>query len=156
MPAAGPFVSTPIEWVIRPVTRGGITFPVARLRVRLFFRSRLPGSPVVREQCWLDTGAPLCVIPLGVQQRDGLVWQALPGGQTTWVGQPCDLGRIDYWLPTHQPPYVRGPLSMLAKFARSDPPGNQIPVLLGLEFLLALQAATLIVPPPQQGTMSVP
>jgi hypothetical protein len=45
---------------------------------------------------------------------------------------------------------------MLAKFARSDPPGNQIPVLLGLEFLLALQAATLIVPPPQQGTMSVP
>jgi hypothetical protein len=156
MPPVAPFVSTPIEWLIQPFTRGGITFPVARLRVRLFFRTQLPGVPVIREQCWLDSGAPLCVVPREVQLRDALLWQPIPGVQVSWGGQPCDLGRIDFWLPTQQPPYLRGPLSMLAKFARADPPGSQPPILLGLEFFLALHAAMLIVPPPQQGTLSVP
>ena len=55
-----------------------------------------------------------------------------------------------------QPPYLRGPLSLLAKFARSDPPGPPVPVLLGLEFFLTHQAEFTLLLPPQHGIIRLP
>ena len=104
---------------------------------------------------WLDTGAPLSVIPFRIHQQ-GLSWQAIPGIRATWSGQRCDLGRIDVWLPTDQPPHLRGPLSLLAKFPRSDPPGDPVPVLLGLEFFLAHQAELQLLLPPRDGSILRP
>ena len=73
-----------------------------------------------------------------------------------WAGQPCDLGTIDLWLLTDQSPALRGPFPLLAKFPHSDPPGNPIPVLLGLEFFLSQKAGMSLLPPPQSGAIQLP
>jgi hypothetical protein len=132
-----------------------LTVPIARLRVRLFLGTPPPNPHSSLDVGWLDTGAPLCVVPFHVHHQR-LAWQSLPGITTTWSGIPCDLGRVDFWLPTHQPPFLRGPLSLLAKFPRSDPPGAPVPVLLGLEFVLTHVAELHLLLPPQQGTMVFP
>jgi len=85
-----------------------------------------------------------------------LTWQALPGVRTTWAGQPCDVGHIEVWLATDQPPSLRGPFSLLAKFPQSDPPGDLMPDLLGLEFFLAHGAELELLPPPQQSRIRLP
>ena len=144
--------TTPVEWLIQPVAVGGLTLPVARLLVPLYFGVPPLGPTTATEICWLDTGAPLSVVPFHVHNQR-LPWQALPGIRTTWSGQACDLGRMDIWLPTEQPPHIRGPLSLLAKFARSDPPGPPVPVLLGLEFFLTHQAELTLLLPPQHGVI---
>ncbi len=122
-----------VEWVIQPISVSGLTFSVARLQVPLYFATDPGGTPSLWQMAWLDTGAPLSVIPFCVQQQ-GLRWQTLPGVRASWAGQRCDVGRIDIWLPTDQPPHVRGPFPLLAKFPQTDPPGDPVPVLLGLEF----------------------
>jgi len=94
-------------------------------------------------------------VPFNVHHQR-LVWQAIPGVTTSWSDQPCDLGRIDLWLPTDQPPFLRGPLSLLAKFPRSDPPGPLAPILLGLEFFLTHQAEFAMLLPPQQARILWP
>jgi hypothetical protein len=144
-----------VEWVIRQLTVSGLTLTVPRLEVRLYMDMASPGPPSVLQLAWLDTGAPLSVIPFHVH-RQGLRWQSIPGIRTTWSGQRCELGRIDCWLPTDQPPYVRGPLSLLAKFPQSDPPGNDVPVLLGLEFFLAHQAEFQLLLPPRDSSILLP
>src|SRR5262249_44914371 len=121
---------------------------------RLFFQSMVPGQAMIPGQCWLDTGAPLSVIPYRVH-HNRLAWGPA-GARASWLGQPCDLGHINVWLPTDQPPYLRGPVSMLAKFAPSDPPGDPVPVLLGLEFISAQQAAASLLTPPQPSTITMP
>jgi hypothetical protein len=82
--------------------------------------------------------------------------QRLPGIKATWFGQSCDLGRIDLWLPTDQSPYLRGPMSLLAKFPQTDPRGPPVPVLLGLEFFLAYQAEFQLFLPPRDGIIVLP
>lgn len=72
------------------------------------------------------------------------------------MGQGCELGHVDVWLPTHEAPYLRGPFTMLAKFARSDPPGKPIPVLLGLEFILTHQVGVSLLTPPRASTIMMP
>jgi hypothetical protein len=144
-----------VEWVIQPVTVSGLTLAVPRLQVLLYLATASPGPPGAPRPAWVDTGAPLSVIPFHIQQK-GLRWQPIPGIRATWSGQPCDLGRIDVWLPMDQPTSVRGPLSLLAKFPRSDPPGDPVPVLLGLEFFLAHQAEFQLLPPPQDGRILLP
>jgi hypothetical protein len=47
-------------------------------------------------------------------------------------------------------------MSLLAKFAPSDPPGDPVPVLLGLEFFLAHQAEFNLRLPPQHGVIFLP
>ena len=148
-------VRTPVEWSIRPVSLGSVSFPVARLLVHLFLGTEAPGPETAKVVCWLDTGAPLSVVPYHLHHRR-LVWQPIPGARTTWSGQPCDLGRIDFWLATDQPPYLRGPLSLLAKFPRSDPPGPFVPVLLGLEFFLSHGAEFQLPLPPRDGSILLP
>jgi hypothetical protein len=148
-------MTTPVQWVILPAPIKTLSIPVARLVVRLFFGTASPGTQTVGEIGWFDTAAPLSVIPFHIHHQR-LVWQPLPGITTTWSGQVCDLGRIDFWLPTDQPPFLRGPLSLLAKFPRSDPPGAPVPVLLGLECFLTHLAEFHLLLPPQQGTFVLP
>ena len=147
--------STPVEWSIRTVALNAISFPVARLVVQLYFGTERPGPEAIQEPCWLDTGAPLSVVPFNLHHQR-LVWQPIPGVQTSWAGQPCDLGRIDFWFAIDQPPNLRGPMSLLAKFARSDPPGDPVPVLLGLEFFLAHQAELQLPLAPSDGSIVFP
>jgi hypothetical protein len=47
-------------------------------------------------------------------------------------------------------------MSLLAKFAHSDPPGPPVPVLLGLEFFLTHQAELNVLLPPQHGIIRLP
>jgi hypothetical protein len=152
-PAAG--ATAPVEWVIQTVSVGGLTFSVARLKVRLDLARSASGLPPLALEAWLDTGAPLSVIPFHVQQQ-GLNRQVIPGIRVSWSGQPCDLGRIDCWLATDEPPGVRGPFSLLAKFPHSDPPGSPVRMLLGLEFLLTNQIELNVPVPPHQGALRLP
>src|SRR4051794_29276157 len=95
--------TTPLRWSIPLVRVGSLTIPSARLDVELFLRTTLPGLQVIAEQGWLDTGAPLSIIPFHVHNRR-LHWRPIPGVRVTWAGQACDLGYIDIWLPTDQSP----------------------------------------------------
>ncbi len=45
---------------------------------------------------------------------------------------------------------------MFAKFARSDPPGPPVPVLLGLEFFLTHRAELQLFVPPRDGMILLP
>jgi hypothetical protein len=144
-----------VEWFLQPFTLSGLTLTIARLKIRLYLAAASPGPSALPWEALIDTGAPLSIIPFHIQQK-GVHWQPIPGITATWSGQPCDLGRIDVWLDTDQPPYLRGPLPLLAKFPRSDPPGPQVPVLLGLEFFLTHQAELTLLPPPQDGAIRLP
>lgn len=147
--------TAPVDWSILSLSVSQLTLPVARLKVPLYLGAPPPGPESPRDLCWLDTGAPLSVVPFHVHAQR-LSWQPIPGIRITWAGQPCDLGRIDVWLTTEQPPYLRGPFSLLAKFAQSDPPGDLMPVLLGLEFFLAHRAEFTMLLPPQHSVISLP
>ncbi len=146
---------TPVEWLIQPITLCAISFPVARLVVHLYFGTAPPDPESVKEPCWLDTGAPISVVPFYLH-HGRLVWQPIPWVSTSWAGQRCDLGRMDFWLATEQPPYLRGPLSLLAKFTRSDPPGPPDRILLGLEFFLSHGAEFQLPLPPRDGSILLP
>ena len=155
MESASARATSRVEWLIRQVTVSGLTLTVPRLEVRLYLDMVAPGPPGVLQSAWLDTGAPLSVIPFHVQQS-GLQWQSIPGIKATSSGQRCELGRIDCWLPTDQPPSLRGPLSLLAKFPQGDLPGDPVPSLLGLEFFLAHQAEFQLLLPPRDGSILLP
>ena len=118
--------TTPIQWSIPYVGVARLNIPSARLDVELFLRSIVPGRQVITEQGWLDTGAPLTVIPFHIHNRR-VGWKSIPGVTLTWAGQVCDLGFIDIWLPTDQSVSPRGPFTLLAKFPRSDPAGQSGP-----------------------------
>src|ERR1017187_8633368 len=103
---------TPIQWAIRWISLGNLIIPAARLEIDLFLRATLPGETMVAESGWIDTGAPLSVIPVRIH-NGRLDWKRIPGVQLTWIGQTCDLGTIDVWLPTQETPALRGPLTLL-------------------------------------------
>jgi hypothetical protein len=155
MASSSAAANCPIIWSISQASVGGVAFPIARLRVPLYLGTPPPSPQSPRDPCWLDTGAPLSVVPFYVH-RQRLIWQPIAGVTTTWAGQTCDLGRINVWLATSRPPHLRGPFPLLAKFPRSDPPGALIPVLLGLEFLLAHGAELQLPLPPQDGSIWLP
>ena len=150
-----PGTTTPILWDIKTVSQSGMTLRSARLELDVYLRSTSPGFVLLNEQAWIDTGAPLSVIPFHIH-NGRLDWKRIPGVQLTWIGQTCDLGTIDIWLPTQETSALRGRVTLLAKFPRTDPPGSPVPVLLGLEFLLSHQASMNLLPPAQQSTIWVP
>src|SRR5258708_2074069 len=120
-PAGGATVR--VEWDIQPAGLTGLTLPIARLKVELYLATASPGPATVLRKAWLDTGAPLSVIPFHTKQQ-GRHWHPIPGIRVPGAGHPCQLGRVDCCLPTVQPPALHGPLSLLAKFPQSDPPGD--------------------------------
>jgi hypothetical protein len=147
--------ATRIHWSVHSINLAGRHVDAGRLDVKLHFRAQLRGQQSVPEWCWFDSGAPLSVIPFSLH-HNRLMWQPLPGVQTTWAGQLCDLGTIDVWFPGKRKGRPIGPFSMLAKFVRTDPAGGPVPILLGLEFLLAHQAHLTLNPPPSGGALRVP
>ncbi len=155
MATSSPGARTRVLWSVQSVQLAGRTLEVARLRVKLHLRSALAGQQTIAEWAWLDSGAPFSVIPRAIHQGR-LRWQALAGVQTIWAGQACDLGTIEVWPPGRRRAQPQGPFPMLAKFARSDPPGGPIPVLLGLEFLLTHQARFELRPPPTGWAIHIP
>src|SRR5262245_3689900 len=88
-----------VEWVIQPVTVSGLTLTVARLKIRLYLATASPGPPSVLQSAWLDTGAPLSVVPFHIHQK-GTRWQSIPGRV---------LGALNRWHCdplTHRPDVV--------------------------------------------------
>jgi len=144
----------PIDWSVQTVTVGGITLPVARLLVSPCFPLIGSGHISLPELCWLDAGAPISVIPFHIHHQR-LFWQAL-GIQATWFGRICDLGRIETWFSAGPGLPMAGPFGMFAKFPQSDPAGDPLPILMGLEFFLAHQAHLTIPPPPGKGSIQLP
>lgn len=147
--------TTLVQWSIQQAKTAGLSVPSARLEVDFFLRSKLPGLQLLCEQAWIDTGAPLSVIPFHVH-NGRLDWKQVPGVQLTWGGQVCDLGAVEVWLSIQESPNLRGPLNLLAKFPRSDPPGSRVPILVGLEFFLSNQAGLNVQPPAQQSAIWLP
>ena len=144
-----------LEWFVRTIYLGGLPVPIARLRTEITLPTTRLSFPRVTEWGWLDTGAPLSVIPFRTQTQ-GLIWHPLAGVRTTWAGQPCEVGHIDIWLSDLAISSLRGPFSLLAKFPHRDPPGDPVPILLGLEFLIARRADLALPPPPRSGILSIP
>jgi hypothetical protein len=147
--------TTPIQWSIQSVSLGSLIIPSARLEIDLFLRSALPGLQVVAEIGWVVPGrrSPSFLFTCITAGSAG---NASPGIRLTWAGQPCDFGTIDVWLPTQETAPLRGLFALSAKFPRSDPPGNPVPILLGLEFFLSNQAGMNLLPPTQPSTISIP
>jgi hypothetical protein len=56
----------------------------------------------------------------------------------------------------HQRPHLRGRFSLLTKFPHNDPPGDLMPVLLGLEFFPSHRAVFELLLPPQQALIRLP
>ena len=147
--------AAPIEWDIQTTIVGRLTIPLARLAVEILLPDRDPAEPHWPSRIWFDSGAPISVVPYSVQLR-GLNWQPVVGVKTTWFGQAADLGYIDIWFPSSLGGSPIGPFKTLAKFPQSDPPGPAVPVLLGLEFLLAHRAAAALLTPPQPSSLTLP
>jgi hypothetical protein len=74
--------STAVNWSIQPVSLNAISFPVARLLVQLYFGTERPGPQSAQESCWLDTGAPLSVVPFNRRagQARFVIWDASISG----------------------------------------------------------------------------
>lgn len=143
----------PLTWAIHHVTVAGVTFPIARLATTLSLPDPASPSGWRTERAWYDSGAPLTVFPHYVHAV-GIVWRPL-GATTAWLGQACDLGEIDVWLPAPDLTSLAGPYRILAKFARSDPPSPP-PVIIGAQLQLALAATLFIPPPPTDGELRIP
>jgi len=69
---------------------GNLAIPSARLEIEIFLRSIMPGRQIMSEQCWLDTGAPLSVIPFHVHHQRA-AWRPVPSVTLTWAGQTVTL-----------------------------------------------------------------
>jgi hypothetical protein len=63
MPPGSSPTTTVVPWIIRTAALGPLSLPVARLRFRLFARTIQPGGSLTDVHCWVDTGAPLSVVP---------------------------------------------------------------------------------------------
>lgn len=129
---------------------GQLSIPVARLIIDLALPA-VQGGAMAIEECWVDTGAPLSVVPFDVHNK--LLWRRT-GATSLWMRDTCDVGEIDIWLPTGQGGGAVGPYRSLAKFPRSVT-RPRIPILLGLQFFIAHQAEMLIRPCPRDGAVTV-
>src|SRR5216683_6329651 len=83
-----------VDWWIQPITIGTITIAAARLKVPLYLGNAPPLPSTPRDLCWLDTGAPLSVVPFHVHFHR-VRWQPITGISASWAGQSCDLGYVD-------------------------------------------------------------
>jgi hypothetical protein len=147
-------VSAALRWDIQNASLRGKVLPIARIGLVLHLPTRDVAEEFTREDAWLDTGAPVSIIPFRIHSM-GLVWQPMTGIQARWSGIICDLGTIDVWLVDRATQIATGPFAMFAKFPRADPPGKPHPILVGLEFVLAHQGAFHMRPHPALGSLEL-
>lgn len=76
--APPPPALAPVAWSIMHVSVSGVTLPEAQLEIPLHLGVPPPGPQSPRDLCWLDTGAPVSVVPFHVHHQR-LAWQAIPG-----------------------------------------------------------------------------
>jgi hypothetical protein len=152
-----PSASTVVEvkWLVRTLSLGGKVIQVARLRIDMLLPLVQLSAPRIAQGAWLDTGAPLSVVPWHVQQR-GIGWQPDGSVQTTWMGQPSAMGHMDVWLADRSSGGLCGPFVLRAKFPFADPPGLPFPILIGLEFMLTHGVSFSLDPPPGSGVLRFP
>ena len=92
-----------------------------------------------RSDSILATGEPLSIMPRTA--RDGLDPKITPvtgwkGLSPTWMGVPCQIGRVTLWLPTQETPGLSRPFSLLTLFPQHDVPDASPFIQLGVQFLL--------------------
>src|SRR5262249_14017991 len=143
-----------LQWFVRTVYLGGLPVPIARLRTEVSLPTTRLRFPRITEWGWLDTGAPLSMIPFPAQTQS-LIWRPLPGVRTTWAGQPCDVGHIDIWLPDLASSALRAPFSLLPKLPHRDPPRAPAATLLGRELQIARHADLALLSHPQPGILLI-
>ena len=145
-PMAAWRIYLPIEATRATHTVMGVTLAASRLWTSLAFACS--GNTRFMGRCLLDTGAPLCIVPFAFHHHYDFAFRPLAGvwptSFTTWMGIPCILGSVSVWVPDQQPPFFRGPMTFIAKFAQATPPGIAfpLPIILGLNFLEDHQAET--------------
>lgn len=103
-----------------------------------------PSAQATTPVQWLIQPAPVRALSIPLARLHNLVRSNLRSG-------PYRLLACSRTASVHP-----RPLSLLAKFARSDPPGSPVPVLLGLESFLTHQAELTLRPPPQHGVLRLP
>ena len=69
MASASSRTKTPLEWRTQLVSLKAISFSVSRLVVPIYVGTDPPGTGTDPEACWLDTGAPLSVMPFHVHHQ---------------------------------------------------------------------------------------
>ena len=148
--------TTPVKWSIRPVSLCAITFPVARLVVPLFFGTEppdpatAPESPAGWTQAlrspWFHFTSITSASCLATDPRraDELVRPTVRSGSHRFLARdrPAALSSRSHVVARQVP--------------RSNPPGDPVPVLLGLEFFLAHQAELQLPLPPSDGSIVFP
>jgi hypothetical protein len=85
----------------------------------------------------LATEEPLSVILPSISDPLDLVWRPEPGWAgpvPDWRGIPCQVGRVEMWLPL-EGTFLLRPFSLLALLPNHDPPEWLPYVLLGVQFL---------------------
>jgi hypothetical protein len=92
-----------------------------------------------RSDAILATGQPLSVIPHTARiGLDPLITPA-PGWKglaLTWLGVPCQVGRVTLWLPIQEAPGQFHSFSLLALLPQQDVPDSPPFIQLGAQFLL--------------------
>ena len=155
MPARPDLFESHIQWLIEPAPLDGVSIPSVRLSLETHFLTAT--GRWLPQQCWLDTGAPLTVIPHYVYAGYRFRVNEIPldvksAAKLKWLKVPCKLGWIQVRLPiVGKPESLTRPFSILTKLPRRDPPwsADPVPVIVGLQFLLACRAELALGPPPE-------
>jgi|GEM_PF-5535881 hypothetical protein len=87
----------------------------------------------------LATGEPFSVIVPAARNFLDLEIVSAPawkGIWMTWLGIPCQVGRVTLWLPSHETPGQMRSFSLLALFPQQDVPDTPPFIQLGVQFLL--------------------
>lgn len=95
----------------------------------------------------LTTGEPFSVIVptardfLDLEITPAPAWKGLA---PTWLGIPCQVGRVSLWLPTQETPGQMRPFSLLTLFPQQDVPDAPPFIQLGVQFLLEYKAQVVL------------
>jgi hypothetical protein len=97
-------------------------------------------------ECFVDPGAPFCVLPYSLWRGRRVSWTRLGTrlsrignpvpGVLTWQGAPCDLGQTSLYLVDLEAGHRTGPYQVTAKFVRQRlAPAMERAAILGMNFL---------------------
>jgi hypothetical protein len=88
--------TSPVDWSILQLSVGNVTIPVARLKVPLYLGTPPPDPASPRDLCWLDSGAPISIVPYHVHHQR-LAVDTRNQNQLGWAGlRPRPRRRVVY------------------------------------------------------------